>query len=440
MVGTTAVLKIDMDRERSAARETGRKIQMRKYRGLAVLLTAAVCLAACGGSSSGSGSGAAETSAAESGAAETSASESSAESMTDKKNIAAKDSEIHIGTVNPMSGDNALYGLDQQRGLQLAFDEINAAGGVNGADLVLEEYDDQGDPQNAAKGAQKFADDDDIVAITGSSLTSCTLAMVPIIDDAGLVDTVVSSSSPSLANCSDYFFRMAVQDAQVGPQMAKAALKKDHKKFDVLYTNNDFGKNLSDNLIAYAKENGGEIVNTIEYNPTDQDFTAILTTVKQDAPEAVALCGTVTDCSLIIKQMKSLGIDTFIICHTSLYSAKALEIAGDAMEGVDCVSVYISTNPDPKVQEFVKKYEDKYGETPDSFAAMAYDQAYVLAAAADYAMQQKDGEVDREGMHDGMKATNYDGVTGTVTFDENNEWVRDYLTLTVKNGEFTLDE
>ena len=130
--------------------------------------------------------------------------------------IKATQEEIRIGMVNPLSGDNALYGLDQERGLLLAFEEINEAGGVNGAKLVLDEYDDQGDPQSAAKGAQKYADDESIMAITGSSLTSCTLAMVPIIDDAEVVECVVSSSSPSLANCSDYFFRMAVQDGPVG--------------------------------------------------------------------------------------------------------------------------------------------------------------------------------------------------------------------------------
>lgn len=354
--------------------------------------------------------------------------------------IKATQEEIRIGMVNPLSGDNALYGLDQERGLLLAFEEINEAGGVNGAKLVLDEYDDQGDPQSAAKGAQKYADDESIMAITGSSLTSCTLAMVPIIDDAEVVECVVSSSSPSLANCSDYFFRMAVQDALVGPQMAKAALKKGFRRFEVLYTNNDFGKNLSDNLMAYVRENGGEVIDSIEYNPADQDFTAMLTKVKGDRPEAVALCGTVTDCALLIKQMRNLGVDAFVICHTSLYSDKALEIAGDALEGAACVSVYISTNPDTKVQEFVKKFESKYGQIPDSFAAMAYDQAYVLAEAADYAMRTNNGTVTREGMREGMERSDREGVTGHVTFTEDNEWERDYLTVIVKDGAFVLDE
>ena len=409
-------------------------------------------LSACGGSSAPATTAAPaateapkETAAAETKAEETKAEETKAEETKAEEtqaaagSVQAADSEIHIGLVNPLSGDNALYGVDQQRAMTMAFEEINAAGGVNGAKLVLVEYDDQGDPQNTARGAQKMADDESIVAMVGSSLTSCTLALVPIIDDAGLVDCVVSSSSPSLAKASDYFFRMAVQDAQVGPQMAKAILNKGYKNILVLYSNNDYGKNLGGNLVTYAKENGGNIVDEIEYNAADQDYSAIVTKVKSAGAEAIAICGTVTDSSLLISQMDQQGVDAYIIGATSLYNTHALEIAGDALEGVGCVSVYISTNPDEKVQEFVKKYNEKFNETPDAFAAMGYDMAYVLAAAADKAMQANNGEVDREGMKTGMEQTDYEGVTGHVVFTEDNEWERDYLTLIVKDGEFVLD-
>ena len=409
-------------------------------------------LSACGGSSAPATTAAPaateapkETAAAETKAEETKAEETKAEETKAEEtqaaagSVQAADSEIHIGLVNPLSGDNALYGVDQQRAMTMAFEEINAAGGVNGAKLVLVEYDDQGDPQNTARGAQKMAGDESIVAMVGSSLTSCTLALVPIIDDAGLVDCVVSSSSPSLAKASDYFFRMAVQDAQVGPQMAKAILNKGYKDILVLYSNNDYGKNLGGNLVTYAKENGGNIVDEIEYNAADQDFSAIVTKVKSAGAEAIAICGTVTDSSLLISQMDQQSVEAYIIGATSLYNTHALEIAGDALEGVGCVSVYISTNPDEKVQEFVKKYNEKFNETPDAFAAMGYDMAYVLAAAADKAMQANNGEVDREGMKTGMEQTDYEGVTGHVVFTEDNEWERDYLTLIVKDGEFVLD-
>ena len=347
-------------------------------------------------------------------------------------------SEIHVGNVNPLSGDSALYGNDQSRGFGMAIEEINEAGGVNGAKIVLDDYDDQGDAQKAAQGAQKFADDDSYYAIIGSSLSNCTLAMAPIIDDAGIVEMVVSSSSPSLHGCSDYFFRMAVQDDQVGPQMAKALIDKGYKTVTVLYPSNDYGNNLDKNLESYAKSNGLTVLDSIAYNSTDQDFTAICTTVKNEAPEAVALCGTVQDSSLLINQLKAAGVDAFLMGGTSLYNSKALEIAGSNMEGVGCISVYISSNPDEKVQNFVSKYNEQYGETPDAFAALAYDEAYVFAEACRKAMDDNGGKLTREGIMKALKGTNYAGVTGTVTYDDSNEWVRDYLVLEVKDNKFQL--
>lgn len=370
-----------------------------------------------------------------SGKAQTGSSSSSGSGSGSTK---ASVSEIHVGNVNPLSGDSALYGNDQSRGFGMAIEEINAAGGVNGAKIVLDDYDDQGDAQKAAQGAQKFADDDSYYAIIGSSLSNCTLAMTPITDDAGIVEMVISSSSPSLHGCSDYFFRMAVQDDQVGPQMAKALIEKGYKTVTVLYPSNDYGNNLDKNLESYAKSNGLTVLDSIAYNSTDQDFTAICTSVKNEAPEAVALCGTVQDSSLLINQLKAAGVDAFLMGGTSLYNSKALEIAGSNMEGVGCISVYISSNPDEKVQNFVSKYNEQYGETPDAFAALAYDEAYVFAEACRKAVDDNGGKLTREGIMKALKGTNYAGVTGTVTFDDSNEWVRDYLVLEVKDNKFQL--
>ncbi|MCC8126588.1 MAG: ABC transporter substrate-binding protein [Clostridiales bacterium] len=388
----------------------------------------------CSGSSDTTSAATTAAAAAETNA-EAAADTGAAEATGD---IVAAVDEIRIGMVNPMSGDNALYGMDQSRAMNLAFEEINAAGGAYGATFSIEEYDDQGDPQNSAKGAQKFVDDESILAVIGSSLSSCTLAMNPIIDDGGLVDMVVSSSSPSLMGVSDYFFRMSVQDNQVGPQIAKVILDEGYTDIVVLYPNNDYGINLAENLVAYAEENGGNILDSIDYNASDQDFTAILTTVKNKNPQAVALCGTVTDSSLLISQMSKLGIDCFKMGGTSLYNTNAINIAGDALEGVGCISVYISSNPDTRVQEFVAKYEEKYDETPDAFAALAYDMAYVLYEASMDAMDANGGEISRDSLRDAIDGISYEGITGTVSFDENNDWVRDYLALTVKDGEFIL--
>lgn len=391
---------------------------MKKAKVLSLVLAAALtvgALSSCGSSTSTS-------TPAASGAG------SSASTMT----------SVKIGLVAPLTGDSGIMGESQRRGYELALTEINAAGGVNGVPIELVTYDDQGDPQKAASGAQKFADDDSILAIGGSCNSSSTLAMVPIIDAAGLPELVVSSSSPKLTGSSDYFFRMSVQDADVGPQMSSVLQSLGSKKIVVFYPNNDYGKGLSQALVTDYTANGGEVLESLTYLPTDQDFTAQVTTALGRNPDAIALTGTPADSGLLIKQLKQMGCSVPILGGTGLYNAKTIEIAGSAAEDVLVIGVYVATNPDETVQELVKKFQAKYDQIPDGFAALAYDQMYVIAAAAKEAMDANNGVVDRDSLQQALKNTNYEGVTGTVTFNEVNDWVRPYLTLQVKNGSYEV--
>lgn len=391
---------------------------------------AAMTVSGCSSSSSAPASGTAETKT------ETAASADGGSAAAD---VTAAVDTIKFGLVAPLSGDNGAYGTKQEKGYELALEEINAAGGVLGAKLELETYDDGGDASTAANGAQKFADDDSIMAIGGSCLTSCTAAMLPITGDAEMAQLVVSSSAKSLTGISDYFFRMAVQDAAVGPQIANQFTKMGKTKAVTMYCNNDYGSGLKDSFNAQFEANGGQILNSIPYQATDQDFAAILTTVKSLDPDCIALCGTTTDGALIIKQARQMGIEAEIMGQPGLYSQNVIDIAGDASEGLLCSGVFVADGADEKGQEFVTKYGEKYnGEVPDGFAALAYDQMYVLADAAERAMEANDGELTRQTLAEALKETNYEGVTGTVNFDENGDWVRDYLTLTVKDGKYVL--
>ena len=393
---------------------------------------AAMTVSGCSSSSSAPASGAVET--------KTEAA-ASADGSSAAADVTAAVDTIKFGLVAPLSGDNGAYGTKQEKGYELALEEINAAGGVLGAKLELETYDDGGDASTAANGAQKFADDDSIMAIGGSCLTSCTAAMLPITGDAEMAQLVVSSSAKSLTGISDYFFRMAVQDAAVGPQIANQFTKMGKTKAVTLYCNNDYGSGLKDSFNAQFEANGGQILNSIPYQATDQDFAAILTTVKSLDPDCIALCGTTTDGALIIKQARQMGIEAEIMGQPGLYNQNVIDIAGDTAEGLLCSGVFVADGADEKGQEFVTKYGEKYnGEVPDGFAALAYDQMYVLADAAERAMEENDGELTRQTLAEALKETNYEGVTGTVNFDENGDWVRDYLTLTVKDGKYVLYE
>ena len=345
--------------------------------------------------------------------------------------------KITIAMVNPLTGDAATYGVSHKNGLELALAEINKAGGVKGQQIELLTHDDAGDPKQSAAGAQKFADMKSVVAVVGSCLSSNTLAMVPIIDKAKIPHSVISSSTSKLSGMSKYFFRMAVQDDKVGGLMVDLSQERfKPKKMALLYLNNDYGKGLLSSIEPQVKKYGITMTSAQTYLATDKDYSALLTKVKAEAPEVLLVGSTYTDGGLIVKQAREMGLTLPIVGPTGLYSPKYMEIAGKAVENSYFLGVFVPTNPDPKVQEFVKKYKEKYGMEPDTFAALAYDQGYVLKEAIEKAAAK--GAVTRENIREAMAASNYKGITGTVTFDDKGDWVRPYLFVTVKDGQFVV--
>ncbi|MDR3590592.1 MAG: ABC transporter substrate-binding protein [Negativicutes bacterium] len=348
-----------------------------------------------------------------------------------------KKSGLVVAMVNPLSGDAATYGMSHKNGFELAREEINKAGGIKGQQIDALFHDDAGDPKQAAAGAQKFADQKDVIAIVGSALSSNTLAMVPITDKAKLPHSVVSSSTPKLSGMSQYFFRMAVQDAQIGILMGDLmAQKLGAKNVAILYPNNDFGKGLAAVVESQLKKQNVNVTSSQAYLVTDKDFSALLTVIKAQNIDALAVCGTYTDGGLIVKQASEIGLTVPVISGPGFYSPKFIEIAGKASEKAIFLNAFVSSNPDPKVQGFVKKYTEKYGTAPDTFAALGYDQMYVIAKAMEKAAEK--GAITRENVRAAMAASNYPGITGTVTFDDKGDWVRPYLYLTIKDGQFVM--
>jgi branched-chain amino acid transport system substrate-binding protein len=223
--------------------------------------------------------------------------------------------------------------------------------------------------------------------------------------------------------------------------MADVLLSLGHKTVAIMYPNNDYGKGLSAALAGRMNEKGGQVLESLTYQTDDQDFSAQLTTIKNLNPDAIALTGTQQDSGLIIKQIDQMGLGIPIIGGTGLYNVKTLEVSGfEAAEGVILIGVYVATNPDPKVRELVEKYKKKFDQTPDGFAALAYDQMYVIAQAATKAMSANKGDLTRDNLKDALKTTDYMGCTGHVKFNEVNDWVRPYLTLVVRDGEFVMFE
>jgi branched-chain amino acid transport system substrate-binding protein len=177
---------------------------------------------------------------------------------------------------------------------------------------------------------------------------------------------------------------------------------------------------------------GGEIVADERYTSGDIEFRAQLTTIRAANPDAIFVPGYYTELGLIAKQARELGINVPLLGGDGWDSEKTLEIGGDAVEGYYFSTHYAADSTDPHVQDFVKKFHEKYGATPDAMAALGYDTAGILADALARA-----GSTDGAKLKDAIAATkNFDGVTGKITIDEHHNARKGAVVLKIEGGKF----
>lgn len=342
---------------------------------------------------------------------------------------------IYIALSAPITGNFAEYGANFKRAIKLGIGQINAAGGINGRPIELIIGDSKGVPKESATLAQKFTSDSRIVAQIGDFTSTCSLAAQPIYRRAGMVQLTPTSTHPDFAPGSPYSFSIAGKQTEEGPFMARFAVETLQKKrIAFMYLNNDWGIAMRDHFVKTVKRLGAEIVVEDTYFDGTTDFTAILTKFRALQPDLLYLASMYNDGALISRQRQKLGWnDATVMGAGSLYSPKFIELGGDAVENVYTSCVFFPGEPRPEVQQFVKGFEEAYQQTPNVFAAVAYDSMNLLA----YAIQQ--AGTDRQAIRDALaQVKDFPGVTGKITFSEAGDVVKEYRKMIVKDGKFQL--
>jgi len=321
------------------------------------------------------------------------------------KSTQSGDNALYIGVAGPFSGDSAEYGAMWKKGLEIAAEEINAKGGIKGRQVKLIYEDSQADPKQAASIAQKFVNDERIIAELGDFSTNATWSASPIYQKAGLVQLAFNPSHPELTRNGDFVFQLCPTQADQAIALANLATDKLHaKKIAVLYLNTDFGKAVKDNVVKAAADKNVEVVATEAYLPTDKDFKSQLTKVKELDPDVIILGSYYTDTALIMKQAKDLSIRSTFIASSSVHSPALFSLGGDAVNGLIALSVFNIGNPGPTLKNFIAKYKEKYsGSEPDTFAVQAYDALRLIANAAEKSAEQ--GPITRKSIRDELAKT-----------------------------------
>jgi branched-chain amino acid transport system substrate-binding protein len=337
--------------------------------------------------------------------------------------------EILVGEYGSMTGSEATFGISTNKGIRLAFDEINAAGGLHGKQIKLITLDDQGKAEEAAQAVTRLITQDKVVAVIGEVASTRSMAAAPIAQQYKVPMISPSSTNPKVTEIGDYIFRVCFIDPFQGSVMAKFAIENlKVKKVAILRdVKSDYSMGLADFFAAKVKELGGEVVSDVSYSSGDSNFKAQLTKIKGTSPEAIFIPGYYTDVGLIAKQAKELSLTAPLLGGDGWDSAKLSEIGGASINGNYFSNHYTTESQEPHVVEFINKFKSKYNETPDGLAALGYDAAKILAEAI-----KTSNEVTSVQIRDALaKIKDFAGITGKITIDANRNAIKSAVVVKV---------
>ena len=346
---------------------------------------------------------------------------------------------IRIGHYGAFTGKDAAFGVAARKGVILAVEELNAAGGVLGRPLELISGDNQSKQGESATIVKRFLTRDRVVAVLGGNASTNSLEAAPICQGAKIPMIAISSTNPRVTEMGDYIFRVCFIDPFQGAVLAKFARQTLKAQRIALLTSvsNPYAVGLTKVFREQFTAAGGEIVADQKHNEGDKDFRAQLTAIRAAQPDAIFASGYYTEGALICKQARQLGLTMPLFGGDGWEAPELITIGGTAVEGTYYSAHYSKDSPAPEVVNFITKFRARWeGETPDGISANGYDAVMLLAAAL-----QRTGTTEGRALRDSLAATrDFPGVTGRITIDAQRNAAKPAVILTVKDGAFHFVE
>lgn len=354
--------------------------------------------------------------------------------------------EIIIGALGPLTGNVAIYGIAATNGTKIAIDEINEAGGILGKQVKLILEDEKGDAQEAMNVYNKLVEDG-AVAIIGDITSGPTLAIADLANRDNMLLITPTGTQLDITEGRPSVFRVAFTDPFQGRVLAQYA--KDTLGASTVgilaNTSNDYSQGVKEAFMAEAENLGLEIVANESYGAADRDFRVQLTTIASQNPDVLLIPDYYETIALIAPQAREVGIESQFIgpdgwdgitaqLTTGLSDEGLTAEALQSVEGAIFTNHYSLDDPNENIQNFIAKYNELHGENPASFSALGYDAAYMVKQAIEEA-----GSTDSDAIIDAMKNINYEGLTGSIKFDENNNPVKAISMIEVNEGEYKLE-
>ena len=351
--------------------------------------------------------------------------------------------EIKIGANMEMTGGVANYGKQTLNGIQLAFKQANASGGVLGKQLKLVLADNKSEPAEATNAITKLITQDKVAAVLGPVASSNVLAAVQVAQDNKIPLLTPTGTNEKITvdngKLRPYAFRSCFIDAFQGTVMANFASKSLKVGNAVIYIDNssDYSKGLAQSFETTFAQNGGKVISKEAFLQKDQDFKATLTKIKGLSPDVIFIPAYYEEVGKIVKQARELGITAPIIGTDGWDDPKVVEIAGAAaLNNTFFSNHYSSQDKDPNVVKFIEAYKQEYNQEPNALAALGYDAGLLIIDAIKRANSTDPSKI-REALEQtkGLQVS-----TGVITMDSSHNPVKSAVVIEMKDGKQTFRE
>jgi branched-chain amino acid transport system substrate-binding protein len=342
-------------------------------------------------------------------------------------------SPVPVGAALSLTGDAASYGESQQRGLELAAEQLNAKGGVE-YELTVE--DDQTDPRQGIAVFEELTAEGGASAIIGPTLSSGAFQAQPIAQEEGVPVLAISNTVDGITEQGDYIFRDSLTESRVIPQTVAAA-KAEYglENVVVMYANDDAlteagGQVFTETLAA----EGIEVADTLTFSVEDTDFRALLTEAKAANPDALMVSSLIEAAIPLVTQAREIGLDVPIVGGNGFNNPKLMADAGDAAEGVVVGAAWNSASDNPENTAFLADFEEMHGTAPDQFAAQAYTGLMLIDTAVRASCSgERDAIKEGLGSIEGVPT-----VLGELTINEERDAEHEAVVQIVEDGQFAV--
>ena len=329
------------------------------------------------------------------------------------------DDAYRIGVMESVTGPGETYGNVAVQAKQMAVEEINAAGGINGLPLELIVEDSKCNAKDSITAYNKLTDVDGVKIILGTSCSGAMLGAAPLAEQDGVVLFSGLATNPDIAGAGDYIFRTAMNDLQLGIDTGNVLWDDGIRTVATMTESTDYAEGVRRTSIAQFEKLGGQVVASEAYSSDVTDFRSQLTKLIGANPNALHIAAqSEFNGGTIVKQVRELGYEGPIYAEIVVVGATALEIAGDAAAGLKAITAELDP-ANPKSADVLANFKSRYGYiTLPWYMGSAYDDVYITAEC----LKQTGDDQDAGGFRDCLYNLTWSGAIGSnYGFDDNGE-------------------